>query len=253
MRRALISDIHANLEALHAVLEDIDREGIEEIYCLGDIVGYGPNPVECLDLVMDRCKVTILGNHDQAALFDPEGFNEMALNAIFWTREQLDTAVGGKHSVDKRWDFLGERPKSVTEKDLLFVHGSARDPLSEYVFPQDVMDPRKMDALFSRIEHICFQGHTHLPGVFCDDGGRYCFEYGNEIDGDFVFDDRKFMVNVGSVGQPRDGDPRACYVVLEERSLSYRRVKYDVEKTARKIFATGELDDNLGSRLFGGR
>jgi diadenosine tetraphosphatase ApaH/serine/threonine PP2A family protein phosphatase len=110
-----------------------------------------------------------------------------------------------------------------------------------------------MEALFSRIEHICFQGHTHLPGVFCDDDGRYCFEYGNEIDGDFVFDDRKFMVNVGSVGQPRDGDPRACYVILENRSLTYRRVKYDVERTARKIYATPELDDNLGSRLFGGR
>ena len=92
--RAIISDIHANLEALEAVLDDIARQNVTEIYCLGDIIGYGPNPRECIDLIEANCKLTILGNHDQGALFDPEGFNSGAERAIFWTREQLEAPVG---------------------------------------------------------------------------------------------------------------------------------------------------------------
>ena len=152
MKRALISDVHANLEALTAVLEDIRQQGITEIYCLGDIVGYGPNPCECLDEVMKLSQVTILGNHDQATLFDPDGFNPVALQAVYWTREQLESSNGSPTQINKRWDFLGERPRTHTEGDFLFVHGSPREPTNEYVFPEDVYNHRKMDALFARVE-----------------------------------------------------------------------------------------------------
>src|SRR5512132_3808125 len=107
--RAIISDIHSNLEALQAVLQDIEKHKVTEIYCLGDVVGYGPNPRECIDLVM-KCKVCLLGNHDQGALFDPEGFNTGAERAIFWTREQLENG-GDAGAGTKRWDFLGELPR----------------------------------------------------------------------------------------------------------------------------------------------
>ena len=107
MRHALISDIHGNLEALNAVLQDIQEQRIDRIVCLGDLVGYGPNPCECLDLVIANATVTILGNHDQGALFDPEGFNTGAERAIFWTRAQLEKADGDRDATDQRWDFLG--------------------------------------------------------------------------------------------------------------------------------------------------
>jgi predicted phosphodiesterase len=111
VKRALISDIHSNLAALESVLADIRQQGITEIYCLGDIIGYGPNPRECIDLVM-KCDVCLLGNHDQGALFDPEGFNTGAERAIFWTRDQLESSAGSPAENAKRWDFLGELPRN---------------------------------------------------------------------------------------------------------------------------------------------
>ena len=107
--KAIISDIHGNLEALEAVLADIRTQNVSEIYCLGDIIGYGPNPRECIDLVIKHCQVTIIGNHDQAALFDPEGFNPGAERAIFWTRAQLES--GDPANNERRWEFLGELPR----------------------------------------------------------------------------------------------------------------------------------------------
>ena len=114
MRKALISDIHGNLAALKAVVADIDQQDVSETLCLGDIIGYGPNPCECLDLVMAKCRLTILGNHDQAALFAPDGFNPVALRAIMWTREQLEN-TGASNVIDGRWDFLGELPRRCDE------------------------------------------------------------------------------------------------------------------------------------------
>lgn len=252
MRRALISDIHANWEALLAVREDIRSQGIQRIYCLGDIIGYGPNPVECLDLVMSDCAVAILGNHDQAALFDPEGFNPMALEAAYWSREQLSKARGGPAVVNKRWDFLGELPRRHDEGRFLFVHGSPREPTNEYVFPEDVYNQRKMESLFSKVEQYCFLGHTHLPGIFIEGGD---FVTPEDFDYQFRLGPEKLLINVGSVGQPRDGDPRACYVVLddEENVVYFRRVPYDFETTAQKIYQIPELHDSLGDRLRTGR
>ena len=242
MKRALISDIHSNLEALRAVLADIRSQDVTEIYCLGDIVGYGPNPRECIDEVM-KCKVCLLGNHDQGALFDPEGFNTGAERAIFWTRGQLENGGGEGH---RRWDFLGELPRNHQDGPLLFVHGSARNPLNEYVFPEDIYNRRKMEKIFALIERHAFQGHTHVPGVFTED---FRFLSPDEIEYQYRLTEAKAMINVGSVGQPRDGDRRSCYVILEDDLVRFRRVEYPFEETIKKIYDTPDLDNFLGDRL----
>ena len=267
MRRALISDIHGNLEALEVVLADIRTQNIDEIFCLGDIIGYGPNPRECIDHVMEHGKVTLLGNHDQGALFDPDGFNIVAERAIFWTREQLESPHDRANN-EKRWEFLGELPRTHRQGPFLFVHGSPRNPLSEYIFPEDIYNHRKMERLFQLVERYCFQGHTHVPGVFTEGFQFYAPE---EIDFQYTLGEGKVMVNVGSVGQPRDGDPRACYAILEDGTragdeapadqaspvgpvrLTYRRLAYDFESTIQKIYGIPELEPFLGDRLRQGR
>jgi predicted phosphodiesterase len=246
--KAIISDIHSNVEALQAVLADIKGQGVEEIYCLGDVVGYGPNPRECVDLVMD-CKVVLLGNHDQGAMFDPEGFNPSAERAIFWTRAQLDQDT--RASKQKRWDFLAERPRTHRDDGgFLYVHGSARNPLNEYVFPEDIYNQRKMDRIFALVEKYCFQGHTHVPGIFTE---NLQFHSPEDIEYTFKLDGRKTLCNVGAVGQPRDGDWRACYVLLGDDTIKYRRVEYDVDATVKKIYAVSDLENFLGDRLREGR
>ncbi len=251
MKRALISDIHANFEALEAVLAHIRSQGVDEIVCLGDIIGYGPDPLACLDRVMEVCQRTILGNHDQAALFDPEGFNPVARRAIYWTRDQMERDKNLEQA-DLRWDFLGSLPRRHDEGKYLFVHGSPRDPTNEYVFPEHVYEPVRLKALMSRFEQYCFQGHTHIPGIFREsasfvppEGEQFVYQLSEE----------KCMINVGSVGQPRDEDPRACYVILdtETDTITYHRVEYDAQKTRDKIYAIPDLDNMLGDRLLHGR
>jgi len=249
MKRAIISDIHANLEALEAVLADIGSQGVDDIYCLGDIVGYGPNPRECIDRVMGF-GLSILGNHDQGALYDPEGFSSGAERAIFWTRDQLEMDTGDPAQQAKRWEFLSELPRTHREGRFTFVHGSVRNPLSEYVFPEDVHNFRKLERIFALIDHYAFQGHTHVPGIFTEDGR---FLSPDEVNGRYPLVGAKLMVNVGSVGQPRDGDPRACYVLVTDNAVEFRRVPYPVEKTAEKIYGVPELDPFLGDRLREGR
>ena len=249
MRRAVLSDIHGNLEALTAVLEDVKTQSVDEIYCLGDVIGYGPNPCECLDIVM-KMDVCILGNHDQAAMFDPDGFNPVALRAIYWTRDKLDESTGSIAAINKRWDFLGELPRFKDEGKFKFVHGSPRDPTNEYVFPEHSCDERKMKNLFRRVEQYCFQGHTHIPGVFTEAG-----EFISPQDCNYQYDltDAKILTNVGSVGQPRDGDPRSCYAIVSDDSIQFRRVEYPFEETIAKIYKIDPLDNMLGDRLRGGR
>jgi predicted phosphodiesterase len=268
VRRALISDIHGNLEALEVVLDDIHSLGVEEIFCLGDIIGYGPNPRECIDRVMEICKVTLLGNHDQGAMFDPDGFNIGAERAIFWTREQLESP-NDRDNNERRWEFLGDLPRSHRVGPFLFVHGSPRNPLSEYIFPEDIYNHRKMERLFQLVGQYCFQGHTHVPGIFTE---NFQFFSPEEVDQEYTLGEGKVMINVGSVGQPRDGDNRACYVIFEDGfadgttygeseaatpvqtpKISFRRLHYDFESTIRKIYSIPELEPFLGDRLRQGR
>ena len=249
-KRAIISDIHGNLEALTAVLDDIRSQGIETIYCLGDVIGYGPNPRECIDLCLDF-ELCLLGNHDNGALFDPEGFSTGAERAIFWTRRQLESNSSESNGAGtKRWNFLAELPRTHREGDFMFVHGSPRSPLNEYVFPEDVFNQRKIERIFGFIQGFCFQGHTHVPGVFTESCRFYSPA---EIDHRYKLGGQKIMVNVGSVGQPRDNIPQSCYVVLDGLDLEFRRVDYDREVTRDKILEIPELDDFLGNRLLEGR
>jgi predicted phosphodiesterase len=250
VKLAILSDIHGNLEALETVLEDVASQNVDTIYCLGDIVGYGPNPRECVDRVM-QFDLTVLGNHDQGALFDPEGFSSGAERAIFWTRRQLEATDDSEEDRRKRWTFLCELPRQHFDENLMFVHGSARNPLNEYVFPEDVYNPRKLGRIFTLIGGICFQGHTHVPGVFTED----CrFLSPADIGGCYGLNGQKTMINVGSVGQPRDGNPDSSYVILEDREkVHFRRVPYDRMTTAKKIYDNPDLDDFLGDRLGEGR
>jgi len=246
-KRAIISDIHGNIEALTAVMEDIKAQNVDEIFCLGDVVGYGPNPRECIDACRDF-KLVLLGNHDNGALFDPDGFSSGAERAIFWTRQQLeDTSIDG---AAERWDFLAKLPRTHRAEDHLFVHGSPRSPLNEYVFPEDVYNQRKIERIFGFIHQYCFQGHTHVPGVFTEN----CRFYSpTEIGSEFELNEQKIMVNVGSVGQPRDGDPRSSYVTVDGNALTFHRVEYDPTDTRKKIYAIDSLDNFLGDRLLEGR
>jgi diadenosine tetraphosphatase ApaH/serine/threonine PP2A family protein phosphatase len=233
--KAILSDIHANLEALNAVLDDIARHPVETIYCLGDTVGYGPNPRECLDLVREHCAIALMGNHDLAILHHPPDFNPVAESAVYWTRAQLEDPVPTPEAGDKRWTFLERLLCRHEEGGLMFVHASPCDPIMEYVFPQDTSKRWMMRRLFAEVERCCFQGHTHVPGVFVDPGEFFSPE---ELDGSFRLGERKVLCNVGSVGQPRDGDLRACYVLLDGDIIRFRRVEYDWQTTP---WATGWL------------
>ena len=251
MKRAILSDIHGNLEALDAVLEDIQTQGITVIHCLGDIIGYGPNPLDCIDraLSFDAC---ILGNHDQAALFDPEGFSSGAQKAIFWTRQQLETGSSNSEATLERWNFLAELPwcRTFPEENVMYVHGSARNPLNEYVFPEDIHNSNKMEKIFALVQQTCFQGHTHIPGVFTE---QLKFFPPHDLKHTYQLNQEKVLINVGSVGQPRDGQPTASYVILEDNQVEFRRVEYDLEATAKKIYEIPDLEDFLGDRLREGR
>ena len=255
---AVISDIHSNIEALQAVLADIADRNIGRIICLGDVVGYGPDPRECIDLIADKCLAALMGNHDFAVMYEPDYFNVGAEAAAFWTRDQLETEPSSADR-DRRWDFLGalEVKHVMADEDLgigemTFVHGSPRKPVNEYIFPDDVYNSAgKVMGLFDRFEHLCFVGHTHVPGVFLETPDFYSPD---ELE--FVYEvspNHKALINVGSVGQPRDRDSRASYVVVEPKAVRFVRVPYDCEATMEKVFAIDELDDYLGTRLKDGR
>jgi predicted phosphodiesterase len=255
---AIISDIHSNTEALKAVLADVAARNVDQIVCLGDVIGYGPEPKECMDLVMQHASVTLMGNHDYAVLYEPNKFNLGAESACFWTREQLegenDAALRGR-----RLDFLGNLPvkhamsgEAMGMGEMTFFHGSPRKPVNEYVFPDDIYNNlTKIQSVFERINSLCFVGHTHLPGVFVEKPDFYSPD---DLEGVFDVDaGRKALINVGSVGQPRDRDPRACYVLVEPKAVRFVRVQYDVEAVIGKVRAIGELDEYLGARLREGR
>ncbi len=256
---AVLSDIHSNLEALTTVLADIKKRGIETIYCLGDVVGYGPNPRECLDMIIEKARWCVLGNHDYAVLYEPTNFNYAAEQASFWTREVMETSED-KPNCDRRWSFLGDLQMRKTLKSKLganivimdFVHASPRRPINEYIFPDDVYtNPLKVRLLFERVRHICFVGHTHMPGAFLDEPDFYPpNELGNVYP---IIDDEKAIINIGSVGQPRDKDNRASYVYVNENEVHFVRLEYDFETTMKKIKAIEELDNFHAERLRDGR
>jgi diadenosine tetraphosphatase ApaH/serine/threonine PP2A family protein phosphatase len=254
---AIISDVHANAEALKTVLADIERRGIKRIICLGDIIGYGPDPLECVDLVRKHCEWSLMGNHDFSVLYEPTNFNPGAEAAAYWTRAQFDSEPDPVVRAS-RYEFLGQLRVRVVENvpgseiPLLAVHGSPRRPINEYIFPDDCMTaPDKVSTIFERVPHLCIVGHTHVPGVFSDEPDFY--PPAELTDAAYRFNEEKAIINVGSVGQPRDMDPRACFVILHPDRAEFVRLEYDIAKTAGKIKSVGALSDWLGDRLFEGR
>ena len=247
---AIISDIHGNLPALEAVLADAQQVGANRFWCLGDVVGYGARPRECLAIVREICAAVIKGNHEQAVLDGPIGFNPLASAAIHWTRAQLVDDDGSGSPLE----YIGALGVRVDSEDAVLVHGSPDQPLDEYLFREDTFDylPRdrdfspKLARSFRLIKLPCFVGHTHVPGVIDQDMG-----WTEPADCDGRFDTRGLpcFVNVGSVGQPRDGDRRASYALFDGREVFFRRVEYDVESAARQIFDETDLPDMLGQRL----
>jgi len=232
MKIAVISDIHGNLEALTAVFAKIDELKIQSIYCLGDIVGYGPNPNECVELIRSRTIPSIAGNHDKAVTgeLSIEYFSQMAKAGVLWTQSVI---------TDENIQFLKQLPYVIQEHNIVFTHSSPDFP-EEFRYLLSPEDARESFECFPT--PLCFIGHTHRPIIFCEDFKTK--ELSRE---------KKFIVNVGSVGQPRDGNWRACFVVMdtEEYRLEYIRVEYDVESVRKKIIANG-LQHKLGDRLLVG-
>lgn len=250
---AIISDIHANELALEAVLEDAEAHGVERIWCLGDIVGYGSDPVACLAQVKEIAQHVIKGNHEQAVLVGPIGFNPLASQAITWTRRQLEAVDDFAEGLGYL-ERLGHR---IDEEEAVLVHGSPSQPLDEYLFREDTIDhmPRGLDfspklaRSFQLIDRPCFVGHTHVPGAI---GADMTWTSPHDVGGTYETRGEPCIINVGSVGQPRDGDTRAAYAWFDGRTVTWRRVEYDHEASARKILAEDGLPDMLGQRLMEG-
>lgn len=255
---AVISDIHGNAEALRSVLADIDARGVTRIVCLGDIIGYGPEPRESVDLVAERCEWSLLGNHDFAVLYEPTNFNPGAAAAAYWTRAQFDAEEDAQRR-RTRYEFLGKLKVRVVETPpgnafpIMAVHGSPRKPISEYIFPDDAVNAiDKLKQIFERVDRLCLVGHTHVPGVFTDEPDFYPPDELGAMQYKFSASE-KAIINVGSVGQPRDGDPRASYVVIDDEGVDFHRVAYDVDDTATKIRRVEALAGWLADRLYEGR
>ncbi|KPF42748.1 metallophosphoesterase [Rhizobium sp. AAP43] len=245
MRIAILTDIHANREALESVLEDIRQRSIDRIVCLGDIVGYGPDPVWCVETMMrlaEKGAVVVKGNHDHAIEDAGEDLNSAARRVIDWTRPQL---------TPEHHAFLAGLPMIHREGDLLFVHASANSP-SDWIYVVDAARARGSFAVCDARAIFC--GHRHVPDLmsFGRDGEvhRQRFVTGHPLP---LLSSRRWLAVVGSVGQPRDGNPKAAYAIFDtqKNELEFLRVSYDAAKTAAKLRALG-LPESLAARLMQG-
>jgi diadenosine tetraphosphatase ApaH/serine/threonine PP2A family protein phosphatase len=245
MRIALFTDIHGNREALAACLEHASRQDVGRFVFLGDYVGYGADPAWVIDTIrseVERGAVAVLGNHDAAVLTGPAGMNDLAAQAIEWTRAQLDQA---------RQDFIASLPLSVTDADRLYVHANAYAP-GAWDYVTDLYSASR--SIIATRAHVTFCGHIHVPALYhMSATGKFAsFDPVDRVEIP-LSSHRRWLAVIGSVGQPRDHNPAACYAVLDvERSvLTYIRVPYDVETAARKIRDAG-LPIGLARRLFEG-
>jgi diadenosine tetraphosphatase ApaH/serine/threonine PP2A family protein phosphatase len=241
----VLSDIHSNRQGLEAVLAAVEAAAVEEIWCLGDMVGYGADPDGCTALIKDRCAICLVGNHDLAVLgaIDIATFSEPAAVAVEWTRDNVDPQT---------LDFLGSLDPSSSREGIGLFHASPRDPIWEYVLSAD-----QAEAGFeAQQERVGLIGHSHIALFFTRSGRRRGYAQGAQAGDGAEVDvgDGEWLLNPGSVGQPRDGDPRAAWLELDTESWSgrYHRVSYDVEGAAAAIRAAG-LPAALAERLGVGR
>jgi diadenosine tetraphosphatase ApaH/serine/threonine PP2A family protein phosphatase len=233
MRIAVLSDIHGNFEALEAALGDVDSRKVDRIVCLGDIVGYGANPRECLQCIRERTNDIVLGNHDAAA-FDIRVRENMSINAveaIRWTERQLSR---------EDMDFLRGLPQSISFHDIFFVHATPKAP-REWEYIMYSFDARGYFRYFT--ERLCFIGHSHSPRIFCEKAFKLSFSM-----------EERWIINVGSIGQPRDEDPRASYGLLDTVAGTYDNIRlpYNIDGAAAKIL-DAKLPKVLAKRLYEGR
>ena len=241
MRYAVISDIHSNLTAFQAVLQDIEaRGGFERIWCLGDIVGYGPDPKECIELLRQYDHICVAGNHDWGAIgkIGIDDFNPEAATACRWTGQQLD---------QQDVDYLANLPLTIIEGDFTLVHGSPREPIWEYVVSTPVA---KVSFNYFKTR-FCLVGHSHVPLVFeslAPDGDCTVFEF--PVDTPLALNGNRLIINPGGVGQPRDSDPRASYAIYDSDHgvIWHHRVPYDVASTQQRMREYG-LPYGLAARL----
>ena len=248
---AVISDIHGNKEAFEAVLRASSSQGVDDIWCLGDIVGYGPDPKDCVDLVQKNCSLLLMGNHDWAVVHSPVGFNSIATRMIYKTKEWMRVTDESSERDRERWEILSSMTHRSLQERYLLVHASPRSELSEYILPADVKyDHNKLQDIFGMIDRPCVVGHTHVPCCITEELELIVPE---ETGFAVEVNERRIIVNTGSVGQPRDGDNRACYVTLEDGLVRYHRVPYAFGKTVDKLAALGEPYEVLAYRLSIGR
>jgi putative phosphoesterase len=238
-RVGVISDIHGNLHALEAVLEQLDKEKVDMIVCCGDVVGYGARPNECVDTIRSRNIPIIAGNHDHAALLltDITNFNEIAKAAVLWTKKVL---------TEENMEFLRQMPLTLkdTANNVFYVHASPKEP-GEWNYILTMGEARTNFNYFT--EQICFIGHSHQPFIIENDEGNLACPTRPEIE---LREGRRYLINVGSVGQPRDHNPRPCFVIVdfEEKRLEIRRCDYDLNGAQQAIISAG-LPRELAERL----
>lgn len=240
MRCAILADIHGNLDAFQTVLEDIERRGgAEEIWCLGDVVGYGPQPHECVELLRQHNHICIAGNHDLAATgrLDIAYFNAEAAGAIRWTAGQL--SPGDIY-------YLKNLPLTAVQEDFTLAHGSPREPFWEYI----VSPPTALVNFAYFNTRFCLVGHSHVPMLFDLDRDGFCNLQQLPEELSLGQEERRLIINPGGVGQPRDGDPRASYAVLDKDPgiLYHYRVEYDIPSVQQKMADMG-LPSRLINRL----
>ncbi|HEX7474991.1 MAG TPA: metallophosphoesterase family protein [Dehalococcoidales bacterium] len=242
MKYAILADIHANLTALEAVIQDIQgRGGVDEMWCLGDIVGYGPDPRQCIDLIRQRCSACVAGNHDWATIrkIGTVEFNLAAGEAIEWTRKQVRP---------EDVEYLESLPLTIEIGDFTLTHGSPHDPIWEYV----LSEAEARENLKSFKTRYCLVGHSHLPLLFeCE---KSC-TLSEPADGTMIkLGKKRLIINPGSVGQPRDNDPRASYAVYNEEpgTITLHRVKYDIAAVQLRMGTAG-LPEKLIDRLVMGQ
>lgn len=253
MKVAIISDLHSNREALEAVFTDIRQRGLTDLVCLGDVVGYGPDPEFCVDLVSGHARWCLMGNHDEALFRDASDFNPHARGALVFTKRRMQPHWWSSSEKKLRWKWLRNLPLRKTEGRFLFVHGSPRDPVREYVLSTDgILNPEKLRSVLDAHDGVGVAGHTHQPGVH-DEDLRFHAPDGSAEYSFPLEPGRRYFVNVGSTGQPRDGDSRACYAVLEDERVTWYRIEYDFRSTQEKILRTGVLSEILARRLAVGK
>jgi predicted phosphodiesterase len=243
MRYAILADIHSNLAALTAVMEDIQvKGGVDEVWCLGDIVGYGPEPAACIDLMRTIKAVCVAGNHDLAAAgqLGLETMNPNAAQACRWTEQHLSTSD---------LLYLSELPATLKQGDFTLVHGSPRDPAGEYILSASVAE--RNFELFDT--NYCLVGHTHVPEAYKLENGTV-LPVALKMGIGLVMIEHRFIINPGAVGQPRDGDPRASYGIYDSEGHMFRlyRVDYDITETQDKMMKDG-LPVPLVARLQEGK